>query len=147
MGYKKPKLTVELLITEAEQFCISTSQIRHEDIVGVTDGKAVVTYIEHSFEEILVQKYSVVVGSSARGIDLPDPEVNTDIKTTSITQPQSSYPLKTLVRKSLAWDTICYSSFIKRTTAKKRISSSCMRGSLVKAEPQTIRPQGDSERY
>lgn len=51
MNSEKQKLTLELLIKEAGQFCISMSQMRHEDIVGVTDGKATGTYIEHEFDE------------------------------------------------------------------------------------------------
>lgn len=99
MDYKKPNFTINLLITEAQQFCVSMSQVRHESILGVTDGKAVGTYIEHKFKEILNQKYLVTIGSSASGIDFPDPEINTDMKTTSITQPQSSCPFKNARQK------------------------------------------------
>jgi hypothetical protein len=91
---KKPKLTIELLKREAEQFCITMSKMRHKDIVGATDGKAIGTYIEHNFKELLAHKYTVTIGSSAKGIDFPDPEINTDMKTTFITQPQSSCPFK-----------------------------------------------------
>ena len=94
MNPEKPNLTIELLQKEAEQFCVSISNIRHENIVGVTDGKAIGTYIEHNFKDILGRKYTVTIGSSARGIDFPDPELNTDMKTTFITQPQSSCPFK-----------------------------------------------------
>jgi hypothetical protein len=97
--YEKPRLTIELLIREAEKSCISMSRVRHEGIVGVTDGKAVGTYIEHRFKDILTQKYSAAIGSSAKGIDFPDPEINTDMKTTSITQPQSSCPFKNARQK------------------------------------------------
>jgi len=94
MSLEKPRLTIDLLIKEAKQFCVSMSQITHENIVGVTDGKAVGTYIEHKFKNILAQKYVVTIGSSAQGIDFPDPEINTDMKTTFISQPQSSCPFK-----------------------------------------------------
>lgn len=99
MTPEKPNLTIELLQKEAEQFCISMSNMRHESIVGVTDGKAIGTYIEHDFKDILAQKYTVAIGSSARGIDFPDPEINTDMKTTFITQPQSSCPFKNARQK------------------------------------------------
>jgi hypothetical protein len=46
MNLGKPRLTVKLLIKEAEEFCVSMSRARHESIAGVTDGKAVGTYIE-----------------------------------------------------------------------------------------------------
>jgi hypothetical protein len=94
MVTEKLRLTIEMLVKEAEQFCISMSQIRHESIVGVTDGKAIGTYIEQEFKKLLALKYTVTIGSAAFGIDLPDPEMNTDIKTTFITQPQSSCPFK-----------------------------------------------------
>jgi hypothetical protein len=41
----------------------------------------------------------VVVGSSAKGIDFPSDEINTDVKVTSIKQPQSSCPFKTAEQK------------------------------------------------
>jgi hypothetical protein len=62
--------------------------------VGVTDGKAIGTYIEHKFKELIARKYTTTIGSSAQGIDFPDSEVNTDMKTTFITQPQSFCPFK-----------------------------------------------------
>jgi len=95
----KPKLTIDTLIKEAKEFCITFSQIRHPRIVGVTDGKAIGTYIEQLFENFLEQKYTVTIGSSAEGIDLPDPDINTDIKATFIKQPQSSCPFKNARQK------------------------------------------------
>lgn len=80
MNSRKQKLTVDLLAEEAEQFCISMSRIRHGNIVGITDGKAIGTYVEHGFKEVLAQKYSVTTGSSAKGIDFPDPQINTDME-------------------------------------------------------------------
>ena len=66
-------------------------------MIGVTDGKAVGTYVEHAFQNYLNERYEMSVGSSALGIDLPS--VNTDIKTTSIVQPQSSCPFKSARQK------------------------------------------------
>ncbi len=85
-------LTVDLLVSEAKQFCENQSLICHPDLMGITDGKAVGTYFEHLFQVHLKDKYDVKVGSSAKGIDLPGVEINTDIKITSIKQPQSSCP-------------------------------------------------------
>jgi len=96
---EKIRLTIPLLIEEARLFCNSMSQKKHENILGVTDGKAIGTYIEQSFEGILNEKFIVTIGSSATGIDLPDPEINTDLKTTRITQPQSSCPYKNARQK------------------------------------------------
>jgi len=90
----KEKLTIKKLIAEAELFCIEESNFQNEDLYGVTDGKAVGTYIEHKFQEILRKKYKYNSGSSARGIDFPEKEINTDMKVTSIAQPQSSCPFK-----------------------------------------------------
>ena len=66
-------------------------------LFGVTDGKAVGTYIEHKFKAYLAQNYEVGFSSSASGIDLP--ELNVDIKVTSINQPQSSCPFKSARQK------------------------------------------------
>ena len=41
----------------------------------------------------------VDIGSSAKGIDLPGADIQTDIKVTSITQPQSSCPFKNARQK------------------------------------------------
>ena len=43
--------------------------------LGVTDGKAVGTYLEHKFTTYLAQNYSDRAGNSALGIDLPALEV------------------------------------------------------------------------
>jgi len=40
-----------------------------------------------------------VAGSSAKGIDFPAEEINTDVKVTSIKQPQSSCPFRTAEQK------------------------------------------------
>ena len=44
-------------------------------------------------------KYQVTVGNSAKGIDLPGSDILTDIKVTSITQPQSSCPFRNARQK------------------------------------------------
>ena len=48
--------------------------------------------VEHLFQQQLEEQYDLIVGNSASGLDLPS--VNTDIKVTSIKQPQSSCPFK-----------------------------------------------------
>lgn len=93
------KLTIDLLKYEARKFCEEQSTINHISLIGVTDGKAVGTYVEHLFQTKLNQKYSLRVGNSARGIDLPDDDILTDIKVTSIKQPQSSCPFKSARQK------------------------------------------------
>lgn len=91
------ELTLDILIQEAKHFSEIISTQNHTSLIGITDGKAVGTYVEHLFQEYLRSKYVMTVGSSALGIDLPS--VNTDIKTTSYTQPQSSCPFKSARQK------------------------------------------------
>ena len=43
----KPVLTTEDLIIEAKNFCEMMSEKNHDKLIGVTDGKAVGTYVEH----------------------------------------------------------------------------------------------------
>ncbi len=93
----KPTLTVSILQEEAQGFANRESRHNESSLFGVTDGKAVGTYLEQKFQVYLHSKYEYVEGSSARGIDLPELEV--DIKTTSIKQPQSSCPFKAAKQK------------------------------------------------
>ena len=57
-------------------------------------------YVEHKFQQQLKSRYSVTIGSSASGIDLPSKDILTDIKVTSIKQPQSSCPYKDAKQKA-----------------------------------------------
>lgn len=91
------KLTVDLLKVAAKAFAQNESGHKEKALFGVTDGKAVGTYLEHKFQEILQKKYEYVRGSSAKGIDFPILDV--DIKVTSIRQPQSSCPFKSARQK------------------------------------------------
>jgi hypothetical protein len=95
----KYPLTIEKLISLAKSFCEQESKTPNNELFGVTDGKAVGTHIEHKFKDFLLSKYDLQVGSSASGIDLPSTEINTDIKVTSIKQPQSSCPFKNAQQK------------------------------------------------
>ncbi|MDI9337324.1 MAG: hypothetical protein QM539_02735 [Alphaproteobacteria bacterium] len=87
------------LKSEAIAFCISESKIQNNSLFGVTYGKAVGTYIEHKFKEQLSSIYLTTIGSSANGIDLSSENILTDIKVTSIKQPQSSCPFKDVKQK------------------------------------------------
>lgn len=95
----KPLLTIDTLIESARHFCEIESRKEHDELIGVTDGKAVGTYVEHNFEHFLQSQYRVEIGNSAKGIDLPGADIQTDIKVTSITQPQSSCPFKNARQK------------------------------------------------
>jgi hypothetical protein len=88
----KPQLTIAALLDEARQFAELESIHPEPTIFGVTDGKAIGTYLEHKFQGYLENKYVHAPGSSASGIDLPGLAV--DLKVTSIRQPQSSCPFK-----------------------------------------------------
>ncbi len=93
----QPILTIENLCAEAAKFAEMESIYDEPTLYGVTDGKAVGTYLEHKFTAYLAQNYTDQRGNSASGIDLPGLEV--DIKVTSIKQPQSSCPFKSATQK------------------------------------------------
>lgn len=95
------KKTIEIkdIIEEAEIFCREQSNINHAELLGITDGKAVGTYVEHKFKNFLSNRYDIEIGNSASGIDLPSKDINTDIKVTSIRQSQSSCPYKSSRQK------------------------------------------------
>ena len=95
----KPQLTIEGLRAEAAKFAVAESTHEEPSLFGVTDGKAVGTYLEHKFQRFLHEKYRYQEGSSARGIDFP--ELDVDLKVTSINQPQSSSPFSSARQKVL----------------------------------------------
>jgi hypothetical protein len=93
----KHELTIKILCREASVFAESESNHKEPMIFGVTDGKAVGTYLEHKFQAYLREKYMYEEGSSAKGIDFP--KLGVDMKVTSIKQPQSSCPFKNARQK------------------------------------------------
>lgn len=92
-----PALKIDTLLEEAANFASSESTHDETTLYGVTDGKAVGTYLEHKFQNSLGLKYTYKKGSSAKGIDFPD--LGVDMKVTSIKQPQSSSPFKSARQK------------------------------------------------
>ena len=94
---QRPDLTVPALRQEAATFGTAQTNIGDPNLFGVTDGKAIGTYIEHRFRDHLTARYAYAPGNSAEGIDFPNLEV--DLKTTRITQPQSSCPYKSARQK------------------------------------------------
>jgi hypothetical protein len=96
MAEEKPVLDFDTLIEEARQFSINESKL-HPEIYGTTDGKAIGTLIESKFKVHLTERYALGASSAAKGLDLPS--VLTDIKVTSIRQPQSSSPFKDAKQK------------------------------------------------
>ena len=49
----KPALTKDNLIESARLFCETERSANHPELIGVTDGKAVGTYVEHRFQQFL----------------------------------------------------------------------------------------------
>ncbi len=93
---KKP-LTVEYLKAEAARFSKAESRHHEPSLHGVTDGKAVGTYLEHKFRDYLKKRFTFEEGNAAQGIDFPS--LGVDMKVTSIRQPQSSCPYKSARQK------------------------------------------------
>ena len=94
---EKPELTVVELRSQAARFAQREAQHSEPSLYGVTDGKAVGTYLEHKFMSSLANRFVFARGSSAKGIDFPALAV--DIKVTSIRQPQSSCPFTSAHQK------------------------------------------------
>ena len=115
------KISRESMIELARSFCVVESQSDHAELYGVTDGKAVGTFMEHRFQALVLEKYDISGGSSAKGIDLPG--INTDIKVTSIKQPQSSCPFKSARQKiyGLSYDLLLF-VYDKKDDAARRAS-------------------------
>lgn len=93
----KPQLSIETLQEEASKFAEMETAYDEPSLYGVTDGKAVGTYLEHKFTAYLADRYGYAQGNSASGIDIPG--LGVDIKVTSIKQPQSSCPFKSASQK------------------------------------------------
>lgn len=93
----KVPLTINILKEQAAYFADIESVCNEPTLYGVTDGKAIGTYLEHKFTSHLLNHYDYAKGNSASGIDIPD--LNVDIKVTSIKQPQSSCPFKSARQK------------------------------------------------
>lgn len=101
-------LDLEMLKRAARTFVADLSATPIPDLFGITDGKAVGTYVEHAFRDYLDDRYDYAPGSSALGIDFPD--LNVDLKVTSIKQPQSSCPYRTAAQKvyGLGYDLLVF---------------------------------------
>jgi hypothetical protein len=93
----KRKLNIKTLVAEAAKFAEVESTYDEPGLYGVTDGKAVGTYLEHKFTQYLANKYAYEKGNSASGIDFPG--LGVDMKVTSMRQPQSSCPYKSARQK------------------------------------------------
>jgi hypothetical protein len=92
----KPKLALDSLKKEAKAFLKAFGQ-DHPKLFGVTDGKAVGTYVEEHFNLYLNERYEYQPSNAAVGIDFPG--LGIDMKATSIRQPQSSCPFQSAEQK------------------------------------------------
>ena len=112
-------LNISSLQKEASAFAKVVSKHAEPSLFGVTDGKAVGTYLEHKFQVLLQSRYGYTRGNSAKGIDFP--ELGVDIKVTSIRQPQSSCPFKSARQKiyGLGYSLIIF-VYDKKDDAKAR---------------------------
>lgn len=91
-------LTIPRLCKEARTFSAAESKHTEHTLFGVTDGKAVGTYLELKFRAYLIDKgYRFEEGNAANGLDFPS--LNVDMKVTSIKQPQSSCPFRSIRQK------------------------------------------------
>ena len=93
----KPPLTLQSLDREATLFADQNAVIQEASLYGVTDGKAIGTYIEKKLHAFLIEKYDHKPGSSAKGRDLP--AIDVDLKVTRVSQPQSSCPYRSASQK------------------------------------------------
>src|SRR2546423_1121736 len=93
----KEILTLAILKTAAKEFVAGLSNVPVAELYGVDNGKTIGTYVEHAFNKYLTERYDYKPGSSASGIDFPELEV--DLKVTSIKQPQSSCPYRDASQK------------------------------------------------
>jgi len=92
-----PPLTIPGLQSAATAFAAIESQFSEPLLFGVTDGKAVGTYLELKFRKYLQTSFSFEQGNAAKGTDFPS--LGVDVKTTSVRQPQSSCPFKSTRQK------------------------------------------------
>lgn len=91
-------LTIARLCSEARTFSGAESIHSEPSLFGVTDGKAVGTYLEAKFRAYLADKnYLFEQGNAANGLDFPG--LSVDMKVTSIRQPQSSCPFRSIRQK------------------------------------------------
>lgn len=130
----KGNLTIAKMCRAAKEFCAHESGVWQKELFGVTDGKAIGTFVEHRFQDYLTKNYDIVSGNSANGLDLPS--TNTDIKVTSIVQPQSSCPYKDSRQKvyGLGYNLIVFVYHKEDDTTTKRGTLHYVSCTFVSAE-------------
>lgn len=92
-----PPLTLALFHDAAKEFAAELRATPFPHLYGATDGKAVGTAVEVMFKTYLEERFDIAVGNAANGLDFPS--LNTDLKVTSLKQPQSSCPFRAAAQK------------------------------------------------
>jgi len=92
-----PPLTLSLFQKASTEFAKDLSNRDVAELYGVTDGKAVGTWVEANLKSFLEESYDFEIGNAAKGLDFPS--LNTDLKVTSSRQPQSSCPFRSASQK------------------------------------------------
>lgn len=133
---KKPNLDIKTLVAESARFAEVESKYDEPSLYGVTDGKAVGTYLEHKFTQYLAKEYEYEKGNSASGIDFPG--LGVDIKVTSIRQPQSSSPFRSGRQKvyGLGYNLLVF-VYEKTDDAKGRTARLDMRYTILVEKERT----------
>jgi restriction system protein len=92
-----PPLTLASLKATATAYSKLLSETPVPALYGVTDGKAVGTYVEAAFNSHISTRFAHDQGNAAKGIDFPG--LGVDLKVTSVKQPQSSSPFRDATQK------------------------------------------------
>lgn len=121
-----PALTTATLKRKAAEYCRQISGAEIPKLYGVTDGKAVGTYVELDFRAQLQKTHRFELGNAAKGIDFPS--LGVDVKVTSSRQPQSSCPFRSARQKvyGLGYSLLVF-VYDKQDDAKRRTSRLSMR--------------------
>lgn len=90
-------LSIQSLEVAAREYAAELTVTPIPSLYGVTDGKAVGTFVEAGFNAFITQRHEHIPGNAAKGIDFP--ALNVDLKVTSIKQPQSSCPFRDATQK------------------------------------------------
>ncbi|WFG46637.1 restriction endonuclease [Pseudonocardia alni] len=90
-------MTLDDLLASATKFSRLLSATPIPSLFGVTDGKAVGTHVEATFNSYIGEHFTHAAGNAAKGIDFPT--LNVDLKVTSKKQPQSSSPFRDATQK------------------------------------------------
>ena len=116
-----PPVTIERFKSAASGFATELAATPLPELYGATDGKAVGTAVEVLLKAYLAERYDLTVGNVASGLDFPS--LNTDLKMTSLKQPQSSCPFRAATQKiyGLGYNLLVL-VYLKRDDQKKRVA-------------------------